>query len=791
MDDSAVDAEIFELFAQSSMDGPWMLDEAGANHNVEIKPEALEVQDLSSFFFPISGSGGGMDAVDIDMKQELIPSPSLAMLASGGCFFAADAAGTSSTSSSDSSSSASASTSSVNKEQADDDTWTAGQRLCLRGLTPFTQWVDVGSDDEGDDDDDDPQNHTKKRRRTRQKPPNPDADLIAQATEENFRSLGLDPESKEGKAQRRRIRNRLSAQFHRERKRTYIAHLEGLVKQRDVKLQEAAAALDRLTAENALLQAKVGDATHGVPPRQPQGGMKKSDSMANYSSAGSTTSASLSDDAADDVSTAFPSPPPTPPLAATSELLTSPTNGGRRFRGASIARSGAPLLSVLFMLGITMFSPQQQRQQQPQAQQQQQRTHMTPSDAGTGSIFTAPLQLLQLPKPQGGEAAPTLAHGHGRVVLSSGQDAKPKLFVSSAASSSSSAAPAAAQQPPVIMHPQLFASAGRLGLSQPLWKYDAHVCNLYPPVARFQSPFYDTDGVPYEAAVGGNATAAGAQRRTRRYLRTRSVNTTAAAPARTVAAAAVVPDAAQGSDTENSLSLVPAHRLPALPGAAAAAASTGFASPPLSEPVSPTAALSMSRVLLTTGRALLDPSIVVGAARPVPPPGTVHVQPQPAAAGEAGADGLAAATALSTLSRWVTTAGAGSVAGTAAEVPVPAAAPPVVSVGLGSIGASIGVTAAAGGVPGAPAGSSNMLVMLLPASAVRWGKVWSESSEGTMEAMLNGMNSNKTAGWANAMGGSSNNTANAEGMWVEIGCSIFSSADNRRRIYHYGWLGNK
>jgi CRP-like cAMP-binding protein len=85
--------------------------------------------------------------------------------------------------------------------------------------------------------------------------------LLAIESKSQSTAKAVDPisffflDSKEGKVQRRRIRNRLSAQFHRERKRTYIAHLEGLVKQRDIKLQEAAAALDNLAADNARLHA--------------------------------------------------------------------------------------------------------------------------------------------------------------------------------------------------------------------------------------------------------------------------------------------------------------------------------------------------------------------------------------------------------------------------------------------------------------------------------------------------------------------------------------------------------
>ena len=75
-----------------------------------------------------------------------------------------------------------------------------------------------------------------------------------------------------------------------------------------------------------------------------------------------------------------------------------------------------------------------------------------------------------------------------------------------------------------------------------------------------------------------------------------------------------------------------------------------------------------------------------------------------------------------------------------------------------------------------PSGDSNMLVMLLPASSVRWGKNWGDSSEGTMEAMLKGLNftdTDSTYSSYNDNGNSNSNTENEEGMWVEIGCSVF------------------
>eukprot|EP01038_Epipyxis_sp_PR26KG_P012224 gene12224-16374_t len=58
---------------------------------------------------------------------------------------------------------------------------------------------------------------------------NIDSAIIAAATEESLRELEVDPNSKDGKKKKRQIRNRMSAQFHRDRKNAYIEELESLV----------------------------------------------------------------------------------------------------------------------------------------------------------------------------------------------------------------------------------------------------------------------------------------------------------------------------------------------------------------------------------------------------------------------------------------------------------------------------------------------------------------------------------------------------------------------------------
>mmetsp|Transcript_1463 Transcript_1463/g.1939 ORF Transcript_1463/g.1939 Transcript_1463/m.1939 type:complete len:523 (-) Transcript_1463:295-1863(-) len=69
------------------------------------------------------------------------------------------------------------------------------------------------------------------------------------------------PLTEEEKKQRRLIRNRLSAQLHRERKRAYVDYLEGLVRERDEQIRKYEEEVQNLRARNAVLEAQLGVAT--------------------------------------------------------------------------------------------------------------------------------------------------------------------------------------------------------------------------------------------------------------------------------------------------------------------------------------------------------------------------------------------------------------------------------------------------------------------------------------------------------------------------------------------------
>lgn len=69
----------------------------------------------------------------------------------------------------------------------------------------------------------------------------------------------LDPDSAEAKNKRRRIRNRMSAQLHRERKKAYVGQLEDQICQKDRTIRDLNEKLKALAKENEALKAEVAE----------------------------------------------------------------------------------------------------------------------------------------------------------------------------------------------------------------------------------------------------------------------------------------------------------------------------------------------------------------------------------------------------------------------------------------------------------------------------------------------------------------------------------------------------
>lgn len=71
-------------------------------------------------------------------------------------------------------------------------------------------------------------------------------------------------------------------------------------------------------------------------------------------------------------------------------------------------------------------------------------------------------------------------------------------------------------------------------------------------------------------------------------------------------------------------------------------------------------------------------------------------------------------------------------------------------------------------------GQSNLLMMLLPASSVRWGKSWSDSTERNVDWMLKTLNSTEQENDAFVNRKDSNHhDERTETVWLEIGCTVF------------------
>mmetsp|Transcript_8311 Transcript_8311/g.9079 ORF Transcript_8311/g.9079 Transcript_8311/m.9079 type:complete len:569 (+) Transcript_8311:169-1875(+) len=87
---------------------------------------------------------------------------------------------------------------------------------------------------------------------------NPDAEKIAEVTEAALRSLDIDPNSQDAKKKRRQIRNRLSAQFHRDRKNAYIKQLEDASDASKKLIESLQKRIYELEQENVFLKDQLG-----------------------------------------------------------------------------------------------------------------------------------------------------------------------------------------------------------------------------------------------------------------------------------------------------------------------------------------------------------------------------------------------------------------------------------------------------------------------------------------------------------------------------------------------------
>lgn len=643
----------------------------------------------------------------------------------------------------------------------------------MEGLTEFIPWTGFDYTSDGDFDEDEVEDITdkgggikKKRKRTNQKQPSADADLIASATEENLRKLGIDPMSNEGKKQRRKIRNRLSAQLHRERKKGYISYLEDLVKERDARLAFASIRIRRLYCENSSLLSKLGLKRSKV-------GEGDVDYSSTTSAAGHTDS-----DTGEDSDTASMNSETYIPSISVTNLPKRIMSIGTRFKGSKLGStislfSAVLMISInIFGLHIQMINPLPKNSSLNNVDNTSQLMSSTEGDESNTLLASGPDSIIS-----GNSNKQLTAPQHGRSLLSVSsallsQNLNDFIAQPQGPSNQQYLSDATKYLVPVSLpatnryvsedidnNPKGFSAISISG-TQGLWHYRDHVTDLYPPLVRYYYP---------EEEVTTNYTV---NMRVRRNLRTRDDRNdtlSVRSPAsdleekerhrqRRIKASVTkttsnniwakeddqIKKVVEGEDGLNmGKTLVPVSSSVLIGQAQSPEMSSSRSQPSLDyTTTTPSSGSynSMSRILMTQGRALLDPSLVDS-------PATTrkgNVVPS----GEK--DERVGSMLMKSLSTWTSTVGRSNIE------------PPLIRVGVNSMGASQDP-------------SSNMLVMLLPASSVRWGKNWGESSEGTMEAMLKGLNFTDSTynAYGNNVKSDGATNENEEGMWVEIGCSVF------------------
>jgi hypothetical protein len=541
----------------------------------------------------------------------------------------------------------------------------------------------------------------RKKKRGRKVSSNPDTAIIAAAIDAHMKKHNIDPMSKDGKKQRRQLRNRMSAQLHRERKKAYIDELEAKVRDRDAIIDRMSHDMEALKKENATLKKKLGlpmiDLT--MPP-----------------SSHSHLDGSTSDEDSDSISTTDDS----------SSKMSSKSSGSYR------------LLSVILLFCWAFYGIR------PDASLESTINTMTAAmDGSSGSSPSVTLHLPRLPAPQGSlhniwanlqsqlqqNPEAVLKAIQGRREHEDGEDnrmAKEEEEVSlhhhveeddhDPNHSHLSILPPVIPLPstasgfplPNHAHPSA-ASRSLVSRNHAMWKYQSHVLQLFPQL-------HIDD---HEEAVSASHRVY-PETTTRRFLRARrDVNASY--------------KSTSSSTVDSSLIFVPPSD------------------------INLSADLISSRVLMTEGKTLLDPSLACKSAQ--------LVQHDPSSA---------SATVINHL------------------VPSPHAnqnARTIFSMRMDSatnIPTSTAVAITADKIHHVTPDQSNLLVMLIPATSVRWGKSWSESADNSMDWMLRSLNysSNASSSSSPSQSGqshdgsyfqadSSGSDSSLEDLWIEIGCSIF------------------
>lgn len=673
----------------------------------------------------------------------------------------------------------------------------------------------------------------KKRKRTK-RPNNPDADLIERATEEQVQILGIDCRGTEGKKQRRRIRNRMSAQLHRERKRLYIDALECFVKLKEERIGALERDVKKLAKENdALKHSHPRPLTSLEHHRHPQHLRREAGASTSSSSGGSVISGhdpsslgatdldthsehsssplhvpsfagpgdagavssageGMSDDERSILESLLEEPPSPSATGSTDSLRGKGAASGTGIRVAAGMAPLFPLLSVICLLALVMrggvpgpYKPAGSIDIE------------TGSGAGSGGAMTL-VPSSSSPKTDDSASPPSL---HRRLsslpVAGKETDLENSLLALPAPESegvrahaghaghvgalnpltvNSAALPSAPTDLRYLIsgeYAEGYDAAFEKGLI--LWKYQSKdlLTTLYPRRAgkvtlQAQTNVAEDDGVSGARRNTSTSEAdlhnAGgtAKGHLRRRATASTISTTATGSALAQKAMVASTAAARARATEDAVGTAAAtDSASAGTGAGAGAGPAGGGGPG----VGPSVGIhSTSRVVIQKGMALLDPGLTA----------TVNAAGAGAAGAAGGGDGNDHKASESTPGLLVNYNPHDNTAGATHSAPRsqnhahvhPSTAPATVTVGVDEA-------------------SPHVVMMLIPASSVRWGSSWTDSVPGTQVPLhyshANGAGTNtNTTGYASASASESAEDYSGTGTgtseaYIELGCSVFKA----------------
>lgn len=580
----------------------------------------------------------------------------------------------------------------------------------------------------------------KSKKRGRRLAPNPDAAIIAAAIDAHLKKLQLDPSSKEGKRQRRRLRNRMSAQLHRERKKAYIDELEKKVYDRDI-------LIEKLRFENTELR-------------------KDLDLLNKRFLFNPSSTVSVSGSTASSIVTTIDHDSSENTFEVEDDNISTGSNGNIKIKDESTDWKSSKRIRFLSILCIFCWSFYSQPVKYISSNflmsnflpynlnefMERRDNSNLMSTSTMSNPFVDDLTHAVVPFSQR-RSLLSIDKSEDATITSSESPAKSnKAVVSTALATSlhSKIPPLVPYIPPVVSNVR--------DRDYVLWKYQSNIMQFYPVLTESTSLLSDMDEdihnfhrfslnssfVNSRIMSNSNHTTS----KSRKYLRSRKQTSFNFVNSSTLSFTS------SHTNMENDIN-------------ASIESKSGpvVLIPPVDESKTRTSInrASVSRILVTEGKTLLDPALAYRSF-----PNSKKTMESQEANKSNTADYLDSLQSNDAFS--------------VSRVPI-VSAPKIVMIPqsqsepqstttFSSIISSTSTAMALVEKDNANANASNLLVMLVPATSVRWGKSWSDSSDNSMEWMLRALNYTSMVSEVNS-DESSTSSLSIDDLWVEIGCSIF------------------